>query len=966
MSDKINGQGGRINRGIRGQMIWLAAAAAVSLGGIGSAFAVVPSPPVTWDATGTADYNIGTNWNPDLAGPPLNSDNQFLTINNGATAEINGIAEGAFLILGLSTGQSGNLVINPGITGNTSTFGEIRVGGREFVPDDYTTWATSSANNGGNGTVIQNPGTIVNVTYRAVDNTEPPVQSFYVGDSSGGAATGSYTITGTAALPSTLLSGIAKDDAIVAGTGPGTVATFTQNDFTTVTSTGFVIVGRKGATGTYNLNGGTLNAQAGTVTATNTALFVGDGDTTGIQSTSGTFNQSGGTFNASGVAIVGRRGGDGFYNLSSGNLIVTGSTTGLVLGDGNDATTYPSTSGTFTQTGGTVTASAALIGRRNGVGLYKISGGTLTTTGDLRVPDVGSITDVALQAAQGTLEISGPLATTVTVGANLNIGLGNPNGTTGAVVGAPSTVLGTVNQTGGTILFNAAVPIYAVGNGLGATGTVNQSSGLLDMTGAPNTGTSNLDLGRNNASGTYNLSGDGVVKAKSITMESGLTTGSASRTFNVNGGTLTATLVNFGTAAPTAGATLTRSFNVSGGIVSIGSITTGLNATTYVSGGTFSINTLLTLSSTSTLRTSIPLTLTAPVTLGSATIRVDANTLGLSGAISGVGNLTKTGAGTLLLSGANGSTGNTVVNAGTVQATTTTALAGYNVAGKITANSGGTVAVNVGGATGWAEADVTTLRSNATLNAGSFLGLDSTNSVGTFTYSPNITGAYGISKLGTGTVALSGANTYTGGTTVTNGKLELAAPAATLGTGNVTVSGTASGTFLAIDNGVVNAIANSATLSLAGGGTGGGLANLGVNVNEDVAALSLAGAGQTAGLTYGSTTSSALIKSDVFFAGTGIVTVGTAGDYNNSGTVDAADYVMWRANPAGFGGSGGYDLWRQNFGAVAVPGAGASLGENQAVPEPGTLLLVVAGALLVWASRRRRDLHLVVLMPVRR
>src|SRR4051794_10263084 len=227
MIEKTNCKGGRINRGMLGQMIWLASAAAFGLGCIGTAFAVAPTPAFTWDATGTADYNVGTNWDPDVAiTGPANADNQFLTINNGATAEINGDSQGLFLILGLTGSQSGNLVINSG----TSQFGELRVGGRDSIPDDYNS-ATPvfSSNNGGSGTVVQNPGTTVNVTYDA--GSEPPAVSFYVGDSAGltgNTSSGSYTITGTEALPSTLLSGILGNDAIVIGTGTGTVATFNQ------------------------------------------------------------------------------------------------------------------------------------------------------------------------------------------------------------------------------------------------------------------------------------------------------------------------------------------------------------------------------------------------------------------------------------------------------------------------------------------------------------------------------------------------------------------------------------------------------------------------------------------------------------------------------------------------------------------------------------------------------------------
>src|SRR3954469_1926122 len=146
MSGKTNCVGIQNNQGMRSWMIWVAGAAAICLSGVGSSFAVAPTPAFTWDATGTSDYNTPTNWDPDLAGPPTNTDNQFLTINNGATAAINTDAQGAFLILGLSTGQSGNLVIN---ANTTSTFGELRVGGRETVPDDYNSATpTFVANNG--------------------------------------------------------------------------------------------------------------------------------------------------------------------------------------------------------------------------------------------------------------------------------------------------------------------------------------------------------------------------------------------------------------------------------------------------------------------------------------------------------------------------------------------------------------------------------------------------------------------------------------------------------------------------------------------------------------------------------------------------------------------------------------------------------------------------------------------------
>ncbi len=68
----------------------------------------------------------------------------------------------------------------------------------------------------------------------------------------------------------------------------------------------------------------------------------------------------------------------------------------------------------------------------------------------------------------------------------------------------------------------------------------------------------------------------------------------------------------------------------------------------------------------------------------------------IAAAISGAGNLLKTDGGTLLLTGTNTYAGTTTVNAGTLQAATTSSLPGYNTPGNILINSGGTLAVNVG------------------------------------------------------------------------------------------------------------------------------------------------------------------------------------------------------------------------------------------------------------------------------
>jgi hypothetical protein len=119
----------------------------------------------------------------------------------------------------------------------------------------------------------------------------------------------------------------------------------------------------------------------------------------------------------------------------------------------------------------------------------------------------------------------------------------------------------------------------------------------------------------------------------------------------------------------------------------------------------------------------------------------------------------------------------------------------------------------------------------------------------------------------------------------------------------------------------------------------------------------------------------------------------TAGDYNNNGVVDAADYVVWRdrqgaantlpnTNGAATVDQSLYDLWRANFGQTATknftgnfyvgyreslggalasarpptydmvvgPGAGSLIAS---VPEPSSIILALGGLLFAGARRTR-------------
>jgi fibronectin-binding autotransporter adhesin len=73
------------------------------------------------------------------------------------------------------------------------------------------------------------------------------------------------------------------------------------------------------------------------------------------------------------------------------------------------------------------------------------------------------------------------------------------------------------------------------------------------------------------------------------------------------------------------------------------------------------------------------------------------------------------------------------------------------------------------------------------------------------------------------------------------------------------------------------------------------------------------------------------------------------GDFNHDGMVDGADYVVWRKGVGSKYTDSDYDSWRAHYGQTYTPGAGA---EFSAVPEPAAWVLLVVGAVLVFAVRR--------------
>ena len=519
------------------------------------------------------------------------------------------------------------------------------------------------------------------------------------------------------------------------------------------------------------------------------------------------------------------------------------------------------------------TSITGIIGNGAG-GLTKDGSGTLTLSG---ANTYTGLTDVQAgelvlnttgnNAISGDLTISGTAVTTllqnnqiadtstVTVsGGTLNIDTFNDTTSTfnmsaGELAGTGTLTATTYGLSGGTVTANLG------------TGTMNVTgSTLLDGTSAAtaaNISAGTLTLGANDrlANGaTVTISGTGILDIDShddtvnvFNMSAGELAGTGTltaTTYGLSGGTVTAMLGAGDITVDTGTVTL----------ASAGRLNTASNLT--IQGGQ------LTLSGAESTNS---YTQTGGILAGDFSLTsasdFDMQAGTVSSILNGAVGLNKTTAGTVTLSGANTYTGLTTLSAGTLNLTgnNTAATGGVTMASGTTLNLGsatalggtaGTFTINGGTIDNTSGGALTLTTNNAQTWGGDFtftgtnalnLGTGAVTLTGTrqVTISDNtltvggiISGGFGLTKTGAGTLTLNGENTYTGTTTVNAGTLNLNESL----TGSPLLTFTGDGTVnLAADKNITGSITTSST----GNGTLNYLGNstTGSNVGESGAKL---------------------------------------------------------------------------------------------------------------------------------
>ncbi|MFG1418080.1 autotransporter-associated beta strand repeat-containing protein, partial [Xanthobacter sp. V0B-10] len=511
------------------------------------------------------------------------------------------------------------------------------------------------------------------------------------------------------------------------------------NGTTTGGSTSSVV----GGTGTWSANGSTNWTNSGGTSHVawsdgKNAVFAGTAGTVWVDTSSGPVVAKGLKFITSGYELAADSTG---YQLTLANasaqpkVDVVGAATVATISAGVIGTDGLEKSGAGT---------LVLSGVNTYTGGTTISAGTLQVAGAGRL-GAGTYADAIVLGAGTTLDYASSAAQTLSgvtsgSGALTKSGTGTLTLSGANTYSGPTTIgAGTLIASGGSAIGDSSA--VTVASGAGLTVDAFEMIGSLAGAGAVSlTSPAALNLGGDNTSTTFSgvISGDGALEkvgTGTLTLSGANTLGGV---VQVRAGGL---VLSGGVALPET-ASLTLSPGATLELVSGGQ---KLQSLSDGSGGS-----------------------------GSATVKLNGNTLTLgagsySGKIAGTGGLTKVGVQTLDLSGANTFTGPLQVEGGSIRLSGGAAVAD-GVA--VTVGASGTLELRASetiGSLAGAGA-VVGAAPGAVLTAGGSNA--STTFSGTLQQNP-IMGTLGLTKAGSGTLTLTGSNTYVGVTTISGGTLQI-------------------------------------------------------------------------------------------------------------------------------------------------------------------------------------------------
>jgi len=780
----------------------------LSLGGASSGLPSV----LDLEAGSSADeINLGTSTlSVGAGGATINITNlglsgtQSLPLLNFAAGTGAGFATGSGTTVGGFTLAASSLGF--GVTGSltvTSTQVLLETSGAAAPASAYwqgsmgSMWSSNSGGNGNftttlNGATYVNalPGSTTNVYFAntgATNLTNTLGQSMDIGSLTFLSGTGAVTVNAdgnTLTLESgglTIQNG-AGAVSIAAAMGVNGTQTWANNS-----SNNLTVSGNIGGGGSININGSgsglTIfsgnNGYSGGTTITSGTLQLGSA--TGLGSTSGSLAVNGGTLDLHGNAVT------------VGNFSSTGASTPVITDSSATAASLTFTIPSNTTYAGVISNGSGTVAlTKMGTAMLVLSnantysGGTTVHAGTIQIQNATALgTGPAAVAVNSTLDLDGQAITNaITV-----TGVG-ATGEGGALINS---------STSNTAFVNADMlvsPSFTVGGPGNITLQRVQSSATFTLT---DNSTGTLTLGDSNTTNHDNLL-DLVANSGTVLLNMPANFIAVDRGMTIAGAT-----VQF-TGASTDEIT-------TGGTITINSGTLDMNghsdtvALLAGAGGTItntasSTQSTLTIGSTTTASSSYAGTIT-----------------------DGAGQLAivSTGTGTMTFTGSNNYSGGTSITAGDLQMGSAGALGSSS--GNLTV-SNATLDLDghnltVGTLSGVGASGAIT----STSNTGASLTLTA-NSSAASSYAGGINNGSGgdpdvllLVKNGSGTLTLSGAGSYTGGTTINDGTI-IQGIAGALGTGTITLGDGVSANSASLINTAGATLTNTNPIVIAGGGTG--------------------------------------------------------------------------------------------------------------------------------------------------